>query len=135
MTQEPPPLPPFPDEFEPVSRGLASRPWKDGDQTLPILLHGVFGHTQFRPHQEEVCQAVMAGDDAVVVMPTGAGKSLCYQLPGLAKGGSTLVISPLIALMEDQVATLQRLGIAADRLHSGRDRESSFQTSQAWRRG
>ena len=112
-----------------------SRPWKDGAQTLPILLHGVFGHTQFRPHQEEVCQAVMAGDDAVVVMPTGAGKSLCYQLPGLAKGGSALVISPLIALMEDQVATLQRLGIAADRLHSGRDWESSSRTSQAWRRG
>ncbi len=77
----------------------------------------------------------MAGDDAVVVMPTGSGKSLCYQLPGLAKGGSALVISPLIALMEDQVATLQRLGISADRVHSGRDRESSFQAAHAWRQG
>ncbi len=135
MTQEPPPLPPFPDEIEPTPRGQASRPWKDASQTLSTLLHGVFGHTQFRPHQEEVCKTVMAGNDAVVVMPTGAGKSLCYQLPGLAGGGSALVISPLIALMEDQVASLQTLGIAADRLHSGRDRESSAQAARAWRRG
>ena len=135
MNNGPPPLPPFPDEFEPVSRDPVSRPWKDGSHSLSILLHGIFGHLYFRPHQEEVCQAVMAGDDALVVMPTGAGKSLCYQLPGLAHGGSALVISPLIALMEDQVAALQRLEIAADRLHSGRDRESSFQAAHAWRKG
>lgn len=103
--------------------------------SIPLILHGVFHHTNFRPHQEEVCDAVMAGDDLLVVMPTGAGKSLCYQLPGLAKGGSTLVISPLIALMEDQVAKLQALGTAADRLHSGRDRESLFRATQAWRQG
>ncbi len=135
MTHDPPPLPPFPDEIEPVSRGPVSRPWKDGSHSLPILLHGIFGHSHFRPHQEEVCQSVTAGNNALVVMPTGAGKSLCYQLPGLTKGGSALVISPLIALMEDQVAKLQALGIAADRLHSGRDRESSFRTAQGWRQG
>ncbi len=133
MTDSPPPLPPFPDGSQPASR--RSRQWKDGDQGMPILLHGVFGHTAFRPHQEEVCNAVMGGNDVLVVMPTGAGKSLCYQLPALAGGGSALVISPLIALMEDQVAALQALGIAAERLHSGRDRENSLQAAQAWRRG
>lgn len=77
----------------------------------------------FRPHQEAVCQAAAAGQDALLVMPTGAGKSLCFQLPGLARGGTTLVISPLVALMEDQVAKLQGLGLAADRIHAGRYQE------------
>ena len=71
---------------------------------LGELLHDVFGFSSFRPNQEAVCQAVTAGEDALLVMPTGSGKSLCYQLPGLARGGTTLVISPLIALMDDQVA-------------------------------
>ncbi len=65
------------------------------------------------------------GCDVLLVMPTGAGKSLCYQLPGLARAGTTLVISPLIALMEDQVSALQDRGIAAERIHSGRDRLAS----------
>ena len=76
----------------------------------------------FRPRQEAVCRAVAEGKDVLLVMPTGAGKSLCYQLPGLARGGTTLVVSPLIALMEDQVAKLQALGLRAERIHSGRDR-------------
>ena len=62
----------------------------------------------FRPNQEAVCRAVIEGQDVLLVMPTGSGKSLCYQLPGIARGGTTLVISPLIALMEDQVAQAQR---------------------------
>jgi DNA topoisomerase-3 len=70
---------------------------------------------------------MVEGKDVLLVMPTGAGKSLCYQLPGLARGGTTLVVSPLIALMEDQVAKLRELGLRAERIHSGRDRASSRQ--------
>ncbi|HSO22255.1 MAG TPA: ATP-dependent DNA helicase RecQ, partial [Chondromyces sp.] len=92
---------------------------------LGQLLHETFGHNGFRPLQEEVCRAVAAGDDVLLVMPTGAGKSLCYQLPGLARGGTTLVLSPLIALMEDQVAALAGRGLRAERIHSGRDRADS----------
>ncbi|MCK9463561.1 MAG: RecQ family ATP-dependent DNA helicase [Proteobacteria bacterium] len=95
------------------------------DRTLGDLLNERFGLSRFRPHQLEVCRAVARGEDALLVMPTGAGKSLCYQLPGLARGGVTLVVSPLIALMEDQVAGLVRLGLRAERIHSGRDRADS----------
>ncbi len=95
------------------------------DASLNQLLQSVFGFASFRPNQEAVCLAVKAGDDALLVMPTGSGKSLCYQLPGLARGGTTLVISPLIALMDDQVRKLKELGLAAECIHSGIDRESS----------
>jgi DNA topoisomerase-3 len=91
------------------------------------LLEEAFGFSDFRPYQEAVCRAATAGEDLLLVMPTGAGKSLCYQLPGLARAGTTLVVSPLIALMEDQVLRLQSLGFAADRIHSGRDRATSRQ--------
>ncbi len=70
---------------------------------------------------------MIQGSDVLLVMPTGAGKSLCYQLPGIARGGTTLVISPLIALMEDQVAQLKDRGFAVERIHSGRDRAASRQ--------
>ena len=83
------------------------------------LLKEVFGHHAFRPGQEAVVDAVLAGRDVLAIMPTGAGKSLCYQLPALLTGGLTLVISPLIALMEDQVRSLRDLGIASAALHSG----------------
>ncbi|MBK8251989.1 MAG: ATP-dependent DNA helicase RecQ [Polyangiaceae bacterium] len=94
-------------------------------QSLKTLLNERFGFAAFRPYQEAVCRAVADGRDVLLVMPTGAGKSLCYQLPGLARGGTTLVVSPLIALMEDQVAKLKSQGLAAERIHSGRDRLSS----------
>jgi DNA topoisomerase-3 len=92
---------------------------------LHALLRDRFRLEGFRPFQEAVCRVVTAGGDVLLVMPTGAGKSLCYQLPGLARGGTTVVVSPLIALMEDQVAALQKLGLKAERIHSGRDRERS----------
>jgi DNA topoisomerase-3 len=92
---------------------------------LQELLRSAFRLEAFRPRQEAVCRAVAEGKDVLLVMPTGAGKSLCYQLPGLARGGATLVVSPLIALMEDQVAKLQGLGLRAERIHSGRDRALS----------
>ncbi len=94
---------------------------------LHALLRTAFRLPSFRPYQEAVCQAVLGGKDVLLVMPTGAGKSLCYQLPGLARGGTTLVVSPLIALMEDQVAKLRELGLRAERIHSGRDRSASRQ--------
>ena len=78
-----------------------------------------FGFAKFRPGQEEVIRAVMAGRDAMTVMPTGQGKSLCYQLPATLLPGLTLVISPLIALMQDQVASLRQRKIAAAAFHSG----------------
>ena len=95
------------------------------NESLPELLHRVFGFASFRANQEEVCRTVMEGRDVLLVMPTGAGKSLCYQLPGIARGGTTLVISPLIALMEDQFAKLRELGFAVECIHSGRDRAAS----------
>ena len=91
------------------------------------LLQRTFGFTSFLPNQEIVCQNVIEGRDVLLVMPTGSGKSLCYQLPALARGGTTLVISPLIALMEDQVAKLKALGLAVERIHSGRGRAHSRQ--------
>jgi DNA topoisomerase III len=103
-----------------------------GVQGLSILLRDRFGFSSYRPYQEDVCRAATSGRDVLLVMPTGAGKSLCYQLPGLARGGTTLVVSPLIALMEDQVAKLSQHGLAADRIHSGRGREASRAACRAY---
>ncbi|MCC6537995.1 MAG: DNA topoisomerase 3 [Bryobacterales bacterium] len=96
-------------------------------QPIEAILKERFGFDAFRPGQEAVCRAVVDGQDALVVMPTGAGKSLCYQLPGLARGGTTIVVSPLIALMEDQVSKLRTLGFHAERIHSGLSRAASRQ--------
>ena len=85
-------------------------------------MQSVFGFARFRANQEAVCEAALAGRDLLLVMPTGAGKSLCYQLPAIARGGTALVISPLIALMEDQAAKLSALGLRVARIHSGLDR-------------
>ena len=85
------------------------------------LLHSVFGFNAFRPGQEEIVQAVLAGEDVLAVMPTGSGKSLCYQLPAIARPGLTLVVSPLIALMRDQVRALAAAGVAAGSLNSSNE--------------
>lgn len=94
---------------------------------LKTLLHSTFGFAGFRANQQAVCESSAAGRDVLLVMPTGAGKSLCYQLPALARGGTALVISPLIALMEDQASKLSALGLNVGRIHSGMDREHSRQ--------
>src|SRR5215468_6018913 len=85
------------------------------------LLHSVFGFNEFRPGQQEIVQAVLAGEDVLAVMPTGSGKSLCYQLPAIARPGLTLVVSPLIALMRDQVRALSAAGVAAGSLNSSNE--------------
>jgi ATP-dependent DNA helicase RecQ len=85
------------------------------------LLHTVFGFGAFRPGQEEVVSAVLAGENVLAVMPTGSGKSLCYQLPAIARPGLTLVVSPLIALMRDQVRALTAAGVAAGSLNSSNE--------------
>ncbi|MEO8591802.1 MAG: DNA topoisomerase 3 [Candidatus Solibacter sp.] len=110
----------------PLRAAVAQAPPYTGGP-LTELLQQAFGFPSFRPSQEAVCQAVIEGRDVLLVMPTGAGKSLCYQLPGVARGGTTLVISPLIALMEDQVAKLKERGLRVARIHSGRDRAASRQ--------
>ena len=85
---------------------------------LTGLLKRYFGYETFRPLQEETMREALAGKDTFVLMPTGGGKSLCYQLPALAKGGLTVVVSPLIALMKDQVDALEEAGVAATYLNS-----------------
>jgi ATP-dependent DNA helicase RecQ len=87
-------------------------------QDLENLLHQYFGFTQFRPGQREVIEELLTEGRALAIFPTGGGKSLCYQLPALALEGVTLVVSPLIALMKDQIDFLQNRGIAAARLDS-----------------
>src|SRR5881628_4110250 len=81
-------------------------------------LQELFGLDNFRPSQREVIEDVLAGRDVLCVMPTGAGKSLCYQLPAAVSGGLSIVVSPLISLMEDQVQQLRDEGIAARLLNS-----------------
>src|SRR6266508_6820026 len=95
----------------------ARRAKEEGEDVRRALARH-FGHQAFRPGQEEMIRAVLAGRDVLAVMPTGSGKSLGYQLPALLLPGLTLVVSPLIALMKDQVDELNRKGIRAAALHS-----------------
>ena len=78
-------------------------------------LHEYFGFGDFRPGQEEACAAALGGRDVLVVMPTGSGKSLCYQLPALLRDDLTIVVSPLVALMQDQVEALWARGLRRPR--------------------
>src|SRR5260370_42423397 len=77
------------------------------DATVKAKLRSVFGFSSFRPLQEEIVTSILRGKDVFVLMPTGGGKSLCYQLPALLQAGLTVVVSPLIALIEDQADSLQ----------------------------
>ena len=85
---------------------------------LERTMRRVFGVEQFRPGQADVVRSILAGRDTLAVMPTGSGKSLCYQLPGLHLRGTTVVVSPLISLMKDQTDKLSALGIDASQVNS-----------------
>src|SRR5690349_2574133 len=96
------------------------------------ILKRVFGFDHFRGVQEDVVQRVLAGKHTLAVMPTGAGKSLCYQLPAVAREGTALVVSPLIALMHDQIRSANAIGLRAASLTSAdADREATVQRLQA----
>ncbi|WP_411361127.1 DNA helicase RecQ [Pseudidiomarina salilacus] len=97
---------------------------------LSKVLADVFGYAKFRQGQEQVIEAVQSGRDALVLMPTGGGKSLCYQLPAIAGSGVSIVISPLISLMQDQVESLQTMGVAAAALHNGLTAEEQQSVTQ-----
>src|SRR5690625_955943 len=89
------------------------------------VLRTTFGFQGFRDQQEAIIDCLLRGEDALVLMPTGGGKSLCYQIPALMRRGTAIVISPLIALMHDQVSQLTALGIRAACLHSAQDADTS----------
>lgn len=105
------------------------------DSRLLEILTRRFGFNAFRPHQLEVCRDVAMGHDALLVMPTGAGKSLCYQVPGISLGARCLVIGPLIALMDDQVGQLREKGLRAAAIHSGKSREESREICISYAKG
>lgn len=95
------------------------------------VLQSTFGYQSFRPGQEEIVTRLLNGEHVLAVMPTGAGKSLCFQVPALVRGGLTLVVSPLVALMEDQVAALKLAGVSAESLNSSKPYEDN---AAIWRR-
>ena len=114
-----------------IGRSLESPP----DDSLSAVLTSVFGHRAFRPLQEEIIRCITAGLDCLAVLPTGAGKSLTFQLPARHLGGTTLVISPLIALMKDQVDALRKIGLRATFLNSSLDEEERRRRIADLRRG
>ena len=103
--------------------------------TALSLLNTVFGYPAFRGHQAEVIAHVANGGDALVLMPTGSGKSLCYQIPALLRPGVAVVVSPLIALMHDQVAALGELGVRAAYLNSTLSASEAAETERQVRSG
>lgn len=103
--------------------------------TLPQLLKSTFGYATFRPLQREIIEANLVGEDVFALLPTGGGKSLCFQLPALARDGLTVVVSPLIALMKDQVDALQASGVAATFLNSTLGAEESRTRLRGLHRG
>ena len=96
-----------------------------GGPSAQSLLKDVFGFDGFRPMQADIVEAVASGEDVLAILPTGGGKSLCFQLPALMRPGLTVVISPLIALMRDQVRALKESGVAAAALTSANTPEEN----------
>ena len=89
------------------------------------ILRHTFGYDSFRSGQEGIVDTLLDGRNVLAVMPTGSGKSLCYQVPALVKGGLSIVVSPLVALMQDQVAALKLAGVAAETINSAASREEN----------
>lgn len=118
-----------------VSRGRAMVAIVIGSETAWGILRRVFGYDAFRGEQSEIIDHVIGGGDAVVLMPTGGGKSLCYQIPALARPGTGIVISPLIALMQDQVDSLAGIGVRAAFLNSTQSAEQRAQVEAAFLAG
>jgi len=116
------------DELQNQNWGRKGFPWSD---RLDAALLGIFQISEYRPDQLAVMNASMSKHDVILIMPTGGGKSLCYQLPALVSEGITLVISPLLALMEDQIMNLERLGVSAASLNSGTSKEVKAQVQTA----
>src|SRR5260370_42658304 len=106
----------------------------DPPPLLPLLKQS-FGFASFRPLQEEIIRDALAGRDVFALLPTGGGKSLCFQLPALARPGLTVVVSPLIALMKDQVDALQASGVPATVLNSSLKPEESRARLRGWHQG
>ena len=104
-------------------------------ETARDILHSVFGYDSFRPPQDDIIKTLVSGGDAMVLMPTGGGKSLCYQIPSLVREGCGVVISPLIALMQDQVSALRQLGVRASFLNSTLDPHTVQQVENDLRAG
>ena len=103
----------------------------DFESQKQSILNNVYGFKNFRPGQEQVVDSLLAGRHTLAVMPTGSGKSLCFQIPSLILGGLTIVVSPLVALMQDQVAALRLNGVPAETINSGRDRIDNI---SSWKR-
>lgn len=104
-------------------------------QSAHNILRSVFGYGEFRPPQDKVIEAVLTGEDVFVLMPTGGGKSLCYQIPALVRDGVGIVISPLIALMQDQVSALNQAGVRAACMNSAMGSDHNYQVEQQALRG
>jgi ATP-dependent DNA helicase RecQ len=138
-TSPAPPPPPLPTPHSPLPTSPAPPPPPLPSPQSPVpsssLLKSIFGYDAFWPLQTEIIDNVLARRDTLAVMPTGGGKSLCYQLPALLFDGLTLVISPLIALMQDQVDQLRALGVPAAFLNSSVDYRSYIETMEAVRQG
>src|ERR1700742_5322971 len=99
------------------------------------ILRDTFGYPAFRGQQRDIVAHVAEGGDALVLMPTGGGKSLCYQIPALVREGMGVVVSPLIALMQDQVAALHEAGVRAEALNSSQDWQEAQAVEQRARAG
>src|SRR6185437_16518961 len=134
LPHPPLPTPPRPRQMRPMSESLAHAP-PPGARDPADVLRETFGHAAFRGQQEAVVRHLTEGGDAVVLFPTGAGKSVCYQVPALCRPGVGIVVSPLIALMRDQVEALRQAGVSAATLNSALTSAESAEVRRALARG